>query len=51
MLAYSIEGASLMSVRTRWGFLAFPAMSKYDFDYQLVSFEESLKRVAESLGK
>ena len=28
-----------------------PAMSKYDFDYQLVSFEESLKRVAESLGK
>ena len=28
-----------------------PAMSKYDFEYQLVSFEESLKRVAESLGK
>ena len=26
-----------------------PAMSKMDFDYQLVSFEESLKRVAESL--
>lgn len=26
-----------------------PAMSKYDFEYQLVSFEESLKRVAESL--
>lgn len=26
-----------------------PGMSKYDFDYQLVSFEESLKRVAESL--
>ena len=26
-----------------------PEMSKYDFDYQLVSFEESLKRVAESL--
>lgn len=28
-----------------------PAMSKYDFEYQLVSFEESLKRVAESLNK
>lgn len=28
-----------------------PAMSKYDFDYQLVSFEDSLKRVAESLKK
>ena len=28
-----------------------PEMSKYDFDYQLVSFEESLKRVAESLKK
>lgn len=28
-----------------------PAMSKYDFEYQLVSFEESLKRVAESLKK
>ena len=28
-----------------------PSMSKYDFDYQLVSFEESLKRVAESLKK
>ena len=28
-----------------------PAMSIYDFDYQLVSFEESLKRVAESLKK
>ncbi len=28
-----------------------PAMSKMDFDYQLVSFEESLKRVAESLKK
>ena len=26
-----------------------PAMSQMDFDYQLVSFEESLKRVAESL--
>lgn len=26
-----------------------PEMSKYDFDYQLVSFEESLRRVAESL--
>ena len=26
-----------------------PAMSKMDFDYQLVSFEESLKRVADSL--
>lgn len=26
-----------------------PAMSKMDFDYQLVSFDESLKRVAESL--
>lgn len=26
-----------------------PEMSKTDFDYQLVSFEESLKRVAESL--
>lgn len=28
-----------------------PAMSKYDFEYQLVSFEESLKKVAESLKK
>ena len=28
-----------------------PEMSKMDFDYQLVSFEESLKRVAESLEK
>ena len=28
-----------------------PEMSKYDFEYQLVSFEESLKKVAESLGK
>lgn len=28
-----------------------PEMSKYDFEYQLVSFEESLKRVAESLKK
>lgn len=28
-----------------------PAMSKMDFDYQLVSLEESLKRVAESLKK
>lgn len=28
-----------------------PEMSKYDFEYQLVSFEESLKRVAESLNK
>ena len=28
-----------------------PEMSKMDFDYQLVSFEESLKRVAESLKK
>ena len=27
-----------------------PEMSKMDFDYQLVSFEESLKRVAESLN-
>lgn len=27
-----------------------PQMSKMDFDYQLVSFEESLKRVAKSLG-
>lgn len=26
-----------------------PSMSKIDFDYQLVSFEESLKRVADSL--
>ena len=26
-----------------------PEMSKMDFDYQLISFEESLKRVAESL--
>ena len=26
-----------------------PEMSKMEFDYQLVSFEESLKRVAESL--
>lgn len=26
-----------------------PQMSQYDFDYQLVSFDESLKRVAESL--
>lgn len=26
-----------------------PAMSKMDFDYQLVSFEESLKRVAEGM--
>lgn len=26
-----------------------PEMSKYDFDYQLVSFNESLRRVAESL--
>lgn len=26
-----------------------PKMSEYDFDYQLVSFEDSLKRVAESL--
>lgn len=26
-----------------------PAMSKMDFDYQLVSFEDSLKRVAESI--
>lgn len=26
-----------------------PSMSKMDFDYQLVSFEESLKRVADSL--
>ncbi|HCK24119.1 MAG TPA: NAD-dependent epimerase [Bacteroides graminisolvens] len=26
-----------------------PEMSKYDFDYQLISLEESLKRVAESL--
>ena len=28
-----------------------PEMSKTDFDYQLVSFEESLKRVAESMKK
>lgn len=28
-----------------------PEMSKMDFDYQVVSFEESLKRVAESLRK
>lgn len=28
-----------------------PKMSKMDFDYQLVSFEESLQRVAESLKK
>lgn len=28
-----------------------PKMSKMDFDYQLVSFEESLKRVAESIKK
>ena len=28
-----------------------PEMSKMDFDYQLVSFEESLKRVEESLKK
>lgn len=28
-----------------------PSMSKYDFEYQLVSFEESLNRVAESLKK
>ena len=28
-----------------------PEMSKMDFDYQLVSFEESLKRVAETLKK
>ena len=28
-----------------------PEMSKMDFDYQLVSFEESLRRVAESLKK
>ena len=28
-----------------------PEMSKTDFDYQLVSFEESLRRVAESLKK
>ena len=27
-----------------------PEMSKMDFDYQLVSFDESLKRVAESLN-
>lgn len=27
-----------------------PQMSKMDFDYQLVSFEESLKRVAKSFG-
>lgn len=29
----------------------YPEMSKMDFDYQLVSFEESLKRVAESFKK
>jgi nucleoside-diphosphate-sugar epimerase len=28
-----------------------PEMSKYDFEYQKVSFEESLKRVAESLNR
>ena len=28
-----------------------PAMSKMDFDYQLVSFEDSLKKVAESIKK
>lgn len=28
-----------------------PEMSKYEFDYQLVSFDESLRRVAESLKK
>ena len=28
-----------------------PSMSKYDFDYQLVSFEESLRKVADSLKK
>ena len=28
-----------------------PEMSKMDFDYQLVRFEESLKRVAESINK
>lgn len=28
-----------------------PRMSKYDFEYQVVGFEESLKRVAESLKK
>lgn len=28
-----------------------PEMSKMDFDYQLVSFEDSLKRVAESLNQ
>lgn len=28
-----------------------PEMSEMDFDYQLVSFEESLKRVSESLKK
>ena len=28
-----------------------PEMSKMDFDYQLVSFEESLRRVAESIKK
>ena len=28
-----------------------PKMSKMDFDYQLVSFEESLKRIAESIKK
>ena len=28
-----------------------PEMSKMDFNYQLVSFEESLKRVAESINK
>ena len=27
-----------------------PDMSKMDFDYQFVSFEESLKMVADSLG-
>jgi UDP-glucose 4-epimerase len=28
-----------------------PGMSKYDFDYQLVSLEESLVQVAESMKK
>ena len=28
-----------------------PSMSKMDFEYQLVSFEESLKRVADNLKK
>ena len=28
-----------------------PRMSKYDFEYQVVGFEESLKRIAEAQNK